>query len=566
MVMKVVWGLLVLIIMLPAVYGQDMVLLAVEQSGDELRGITAALSLELAEGSGRIFLETQPLTKTDTQVSTRFAAQVACSLLDVSCSNQDFIYTLRSNAPLVGGPSAGAAMTILTIGELNGIDLAEDVAITGTINSGGIIGPVGGIKQKIEAAAANDMRIVLIPFGERFSEQDDNSTLDLIAYGDELGIEVIEVGLITDAFGYFSDANLFEEVTGSLVEDEDYTRIMKDVSDQLCNRTQRLFSQVQEPSNVTVEAIEQANEAISSGAYYSAASRCFFASIELSQDIESGLTEEVLGEKLNRLEDNVETFEKSVKGRDLKTMPELQTSMLVLERIGETYDLIDLARDQELDMAIDSYAFARERFSSAVSWSSFYEMPGVDLDLDETVLKQGCEAKLSETYERIQYINSITEIDISGIEDLYKDSASYYSDDEYAQCLHSASLTKARLDVILGSMGVATQDQMREIIRLKLGVAEKNLILEQQRDLFPLAGYSYYQYSQSLVEDEPATALLFAQYALELSSFDAYFSSDQVVVQKKPVEISEGFEMFFIYVMGIISGVLITAMVMGSKR
>lgn len=564
--MKVVWGLLVLIIMLPAVYGQDMVLLAVEQSGDELRGSTAALSLELNNGNGRIFLETQPLTKADTQVSTRFAAQVACSMLDVSCSNYDFIYTVRSNAPLVGGPSAGAAMTILTIGELSGVDLADDVAISGTINSGGIIGPVGGIKQKIEAAASADMSTVLIPYGVRFSEEDDNSTLDLVAYGDEIGIEVVEVGLITDAFSHFSEKVLFEEVEGELIENSDYTRLMKDVSDQLCNRTQRLFAQVKDPSNVTLDAISDANDAIADGNYYTAASRCFFASIELSQEVESGLTQDVLGEKLNRLEDNVDSFEKSVTSRDLKTMPELQTSMLVLERISETRDLIDLAREQDLEMGIDSYAFARERFSSAVSWSSFFEMSGVELDLDSEVLKSGCEAKLSETYERIQYINSITEIDISGIEDLYARSAGQYKDESYAQCLHTASLTKARLDVILGSMGVKTEDQMRQIIGLKLGVAKKNLILEQQRDLFALAGYSYYQYSQNLVEDEPATALLFAQYALELSSFDAYFTSEQVVIEKKPMELSDGFELFFVYVMGIISGVLITSMVMGNRK
>ena len=50
-----------------------MKLLAVQDNDGTYTGSDADLFLELKEGSGRVFLETFPLTKMDTQISTRFA-------------------------------------------------------------------------------------------------------------------------------------------------------------------------------------------------------------------------------------------------------------------------------------------------------------------------------------------------------------------------------------------------------------------------------------------------------------------------------------------------------------
>ena len=58
-----------------------------------------------------------------------------------------------------------------------GIDLDESMSITGTINSGGLIGYVGGIKAKVEAAADIGLSTVLIPQGERFVDDDENGSV-----------------------------------------------------------------------------------------------------------------------------------------------------------------------------------------------------------------------------------------------------------------------------------------------------------------------------------------------------------------------------------------------------
>jgi Lon-like protease len=68
----------------------------------------------------------------------------------------------------VGGPSAGLAFTLgiidkLTPGSLTG---GRTVAGTGTINGFGIVGPIGGIQQKIAAAANAGASVFLAPASE----------------------------------------------------------------------------------------------------------------------------------------------------------------------------------------------------------------------------------------------------------------------------------------------------------------------------------------------------------------------------------------------------------------
>ena len=161
-------------------------LLAVAELQGNFTGKMADLFLELNPGSGRVFMDTVPLTKIDTQISTRFANQIACNYIDADCSKLDFIYTIRADSSIIGGPSAGAAIAVLTIAALQDLKLREDIAMTGTINSGGIIGPVGAVKQKIEAAAKNKINKVLIAKGATlYDEIDEKKLLQEITVEDD---------------------------------------------------------------------------------------------------------------------------------------------------------------------------------------------------------------------------------------------------------------------------------------------------------------------------------------------------------------------------------------------
>ena len=63
-------------------------LLAVSEGTEQ--GSLADLYLEVRPGYGNVYIDTFPLTKMDTQLSTRFAKEIACKFLNEDCSKFDF--------------------------------------------------------------------------------------------------------------------------------------------------------------------------------------------------------------------------------------------------------------------------------------------------------------------------------------------------------------------------------------------------------------------------------------------------------------------------------------------
>src|SRR6056297_190792 len=145
------WSLMLVFVLVfsPVALGAsgELTLLTVgETTSGERLGDTANLELSVKAGSGRVFINSFPFTREDTQVSVRFAKNVACNFLEINCDKLDFFYSIDVKSSSVGGPSAGAAITILTISVLSNNKLDEGTVITGTINSGGIVGPVSGLR------------------------------------------------------------------------------------------------------------------------------------------------------------------------------------------------------------------------------------------------------------------------------------------------------------------------------------------------------------------------------------------------------------------------------------
>jgi hypothetical protein len=108
----------------------------------------------------------------------------------------------------IDGPSAGGLMTSTLLSGIYGVEMLPKVTMTGTINPDGSIGPVGGIYHKLAGAQAKGMRKVLIPAGQRMEEQKDGSRTDLVKRGQKLGIEVVEVADVRQAFAHLTGKSL----------------------------------------------------------------------------------------------------------------------------------------------------------------------------------------------------------------------------------------------------------------------------------------------------------------------------------------------------------------------
>jgi PDZ domain-containing protein len=96
----------------------------------------------------------------------------------------------------IGGPSAGMMFTLEIIDELTPEDLTHGrrIAGTGTINVDGVVGPIGGIRQKVFGAIDAGAEIILVPA--------DNYDEALTAAGDK--ITVVKVATIEDAIAYLN--------------------------------------------------------------------------------------------------------------------------------------------------------------------------------------------------------------------------------------------------------------------------------------------------------------------------------------------------------------------------
>lgn len=101
---------------------------------------------------------------------------------------------------LIDGPSAGALMTVAFLAGAQGHSIFPHATMTGTVNPDGTVGPVGGIRHKISGAAALGKTLVLIPIGQRFEPDEAGTLVDLVDHGQEVGVEVREVGDIFQAY------------------------------------------------------------------------------------------------------------------------------------------------------------------------------------------------------------------------------------------------------------------------------------------------------------------------------------------------------------------------------
>jgi len=190
---------------------------AVDNEGN---GVVTWLSVDSNAGEGRTLVDiNQLLFWVDTQYSIQIAKFVAENYTDVDLSEIDLVYSIDTEAYLIEGPSAGAALTVATIAAIYNETLDPDVMITGTISPDGTIGPVGGILAKAKAAKDIGAPLFIVPAGqatqtyyrqERTCERIGPITYcsteyvpETIDVEEQAGIPMEEVSNIEEALKYF---------------------------------------------------------------------------------------------------------------------------------------------------------------------------------------------------------------------------------------------------------------------------------------------------------------------------------------------------------------------------
>ena len=106
----------------------------------------------------------------------------------------------------IGGPSAGLMMSLEIYNQLTEGDLTKgyQIAGTGTINAEGIVGPIGGISQKIVAADKEGIDIFFAPNEKGDQASNYNEALET---GKKIGtdMEIIPVDTFDEAIEYLNN-------------------------------------------------------------------------------------------------------------------------------------------------------------------------------------------------------------------------------------------------------------------------------------------------------------------------------------------------------------------------
>ncbi|MBU0471833.1 MAG: hypothetical protein KKF89_06220 [Nanoarchaeota archaeon] len=552
--MKIIKIILILLIMLPFVYAKSGRMSLLTVGGPDEDGGIADLYLETKPGTGTIYIDSFPLTKLDTQISTRFANEIACDFLDKDCSKYDFFYTIRAKATIVGGPSAGAAVTILTISVLSDLKLSEDTIMTGTINSGGLIGPVAGIEQKINAAVNNNFTKILLP------KWQSGFNISKIQEGLTEKIIVVRVKNLEEALYHFTGKD-FSKNKEDITVSKDYSEKMSEVANTLCSRSEEIHRQINKSnSSLYLSAenfVNKSGDADLKRNFYSKASYCFSASLRLREIQLSNKNADELRILYERVESDLILVENDTNNQKMKTLSDLEIYMIVKERLSEAKEYFN-----EIDGKNISYqtlAYATERLYSAVAWSEFFDLGGKEIELNENYLKEACLKKVAEAEERTNY----AELYLPGfLESTKKDITSAlnnYGKNEFALCIFKASKAKAEANIVLTALMI-NEDDIENVLLEKLEAIKKIINEQELNNIFPILGYSYFEYANSLMDYDLISSLTFTEYALELSKLDMYFP------ENKKFNFHFNFVGIQIFLFGFITGVCFVVLINLQKK
>ena len=278
---------------------------AVDANGN---GVVTTISATATAGTGKVRTDiSNALVAQDTELSIRHAMTATTTLLKLNPDNYDVNIDIIANAEQIDGPSGGMALALVIYSELAKQNLPNplrtDMIVTGTINDKGEIGPVGGVEEKLQAAAKNKLKLVLIAKGQSTID-----AFDYVIYANEISngqMQVIEVKNLTEAVTYAFTPNALtfpnapqtaiKTLQLKTIDTTQKTTFLKQIAqddlkravDNLAKVQQKLQNDTKQNQRLKANiraintSITTATKAIDQGYYYSAANTAFLININL---------------------------------------------------------------------------------------------------------------------------------------------------------------------------------------------------------------------------------------------------------------------------------------------
>jgi len=390
-----------------------------------------------------------------------------------------------------------------------------------------------------------------------------------------LGIEIMEVSTLGEAVKEFTGKDIKQKFKNINISEE-YTSTMKSLAKELCDRSNKLKPEIKDLNySVNISSIKEnaynltskGREAFERQTFYSSASYCFGANVEYSTLIllSKNLSNDSAIKEIEKIKGEIADFRSKIESIEKKTITDLEAYIVVKERLAEAEDSANQALDivnktNRTDRAARVIAYASERINSAKSWANFLGKEGKTFVLNKDVLKKSCQNKISEADERMQYVELYFPGTIGGIKNDVVRANAELENGNYELCLSTASKAKADVDIILSVFGVDSE-QYKNLVERKLDIVKNNIARQAAKGIFPILGYSYYEYANSLKESDVFSALLYSEYALELGNLDIYFKESDG--KKKSLNIDK--KLIGVFFIGVAVGALAVSLI-GKRR
>jgi len=228
---------------------------------------------------------------------------------------------------------------------------------------------------------------------------------------------------------------------------------------------------------------------------------------------------------------NTQLLEEKLNQQDISTISDLQTLMVVKERLDDVkIQLKGFMETESKEEMFRILAYAEERYQSAVSWMHFFAMDGKKLEINKEQLQSSCVKKIAEAEERQQYAGIfVGQVLTSGIKERINQAEKALEQEEYELCLIKAIQGKGEANAILSSMGLS-EDSIDDFISSKIKAVERVISDNSEEGMFPILGYSYLQYAKSLKEQEKITSLIYLEYGLEMGDLGIYFPVERPLI------------------------------------
>ncbi len=523
-------------------------------------GILLGAQVIVTNGTGHVFVDTSPYTQLDLQGSARLAAMVASDVLGIDQRAYDFYYIIDISSPIIGGPSAGGALTVATIAAIENWTLKPHVVMTGMINPDESIGPVGGIPFKLEAAAAKNATLFLIPEGQSkvvekknvartngaliINEQEDE-TVDVVELGKKLNVDVKEVSTIQEAVLTFTGRDISKPVFKGAIITPQYLGLLEPLATSLKKESSGMYEQIPASKNQLLEQakdlISQADKMYNDKKYYAATSLYFNSVINMrfvqwnDEYSKAADKEKYLAELVGKVEKQIQISEADLDNFKSYGVSDIGAVGAAESRITTARTrLDDVKKLNNTDEKIFSLAFAHERARTA-QWWLMLATPGQNV-MPDSVLKDRAGWYLSQaqsinTYTQTLVPDSIHAASIDMANDDITQAQKELQRGYYSGAIFDSLQAAVKSSTMIGLLGVVDSSKK---IEQSASAAEAVINEARMAGIEPTLAVSAYEYAETRTEAYDKISQY--SYAKMVAKTLIVLNSHAVYVNKTPVK------------------------------